>query len=470
MTAHVVSITGADLSVHGSEHAEGPTRIPSDAELDELHSLAFPPLSQLRPLYFRLEQAKPVSRDVNSLSCVLHSGDVLSADSYLNSFYERYWREYTTVDNVTLEVVARGRLTIEIDRVSSAIGVTEAKACTVGLQDSVTVSRIDVPPPHVLGEGFYGRLYAVFRPISDEVEIISARWLTRCKPQREARVSVVMCTFNKPAAVVGNLAPLAEAFGRVPNLAKFVLVDQGTSKVVEQDSYASAASHSSLAGRVVVIEQANLGGAGGFTRGMLESFADPTITHVLLMDDDVVVDPSVFSRLVAFLKHAKSDVVVGGSMLDLYRRTILHADAERANFDTLVYEPVLPHGHDLCAPGAADRYNEPIAGSYNAWWFCCIPQSAVRQHGLPLPIFVRCDDAEFGTRLTSADYPVVALPGVFVWHEPFYAKFSAGWSITRFAIFWSWHTYEKVMVIARERLHCFGGTIGTWRADYSTMH
>jgi galactofuranosylgalactofuranosylrhamnosyl-N-acetylglucosaminyl-diphospho-decaprenol beta-1,5/1,6-galactofuranosyltransferase len=41
---------------------------------------------------------------------------------------------------------------------------------------------------------------------------------------------------------------------------------------------------------------------------------------------------------------------------------------------------------------------------------------------MPLPCFIRGDDVEFGLRLHMLGIPTVSLPGVAVWHEPFYLK------------------------------------------------
>ncbi|MDQ5841396.1 MAG: glycosyltransferase, partial [Chloroflexota bacterium] len=59
---------------------------------------------------------------------------------------------------------------------------------------------------------------------------------------------------------------------------------------------------------------------------------------------------------------------------------------------------------------------------YNGWWMCLIPTAVVRDVGLPLPVFIKWDDAEFGLRAAAAGYPTVSLPGVAVWHVPWTDK------------------------------------------------
>ena len=39
-----------------------------------------------------------------------------------------------------------------------------------------------------------------------------------------------------------------------------------------------------------------------------------------------------------------------------------------------------------------------VSNAYGAWWYSCIPLNEVREKGLPLPLFVRCDDVEYGMR------------------------------------------------------------------------
>ena len=53
--------------------------------------------------------------------------------------------------------------------------------------------------------------------------------------------------------------------------------------------------------------------------------------YVLLMDDDVVVEPESISRLLTFADLCKTPTIVGGHMFDLYNRTVLHTFGEVVN-------------------------------------------------------------------------------------------------------------------------------------------
>jgi galactofuranosylgalactofuranosylrhamnosyl-N-acetylglucosaminyl-diphospho-decaprenol beta-1,5/1,6-galactofuranosyltransferase len=59
---------------------------------------------------------------------------------------------------------------------------------------------------------------------------------------------------------------------------------------------------------------------------------------------------------------------------------------------------------------------------YNGWWMCLIPRTAIERCGLPLPAFIKWDDAEYSLRAGRAGIPTVSLPGVALWHISWVGK------------------------------------------------
>ena len=59
---------------------------------------------------------------------------------------------------------------------------------------------------------------------------------------------------------------------------------------------------------------------------------------------------------------------------------------------------------------------------YNAWWMCLIPRSVAEDLGLPLPLFIKWDDAEYGLRARSRGYRTATVPGIAIWHMSFLEK------------------------------------------------
>jgi galactofuranosylgalactofuranosylrhamnosyl-N-acetylglucosaminyl-diphospho-decaprenol beta-1,5/1,6-galactofuranosyltransferase len=201
---------------------------------------------------------------------------------------------------------------------------------------------------------------------------------------------------------------------------KVYVIDQGTSRVREQPGFADAAKR--LGDMLEVIEQGNLGGSGGFARAMDETVRAGRSDYVLLMDDDVKLDPEGIRRAVTFADLARRPTIVGGHMFSLYDRSLLHAFAETVGPIKWWWgaAPNTKGRHDF---GRRNLRNTPwlhrrADGDYNGWWMCLIPVSVIKEIGLALPVFIKWDDAEYGVRARDRGYPTVSLPGVASWQVP----------------------------------------------------
>ena len=63
--------------------------------------------------------------------------------------------------------------------------------------------------------------------------------------------------------------------------------------------------------KVTVVPNMNAGGAGGFSRGMIEILKKRDLedfTHILLMDDDAIVEPDLLVRIYGFLSTIKRNL------------------------------------------------------------------------------------------------------------------------------------------------------------------
>lgn len=182
--------------------------------------------------------------------------------------------------------------------------------------------------------------------------------------------------------------------------------------------------------RITVIPNDNVGGAGGFTRGMITAMEqDPKATNILLMDDDVAVSPESIKRtynLLRILKEEHREDMISGAMLnyevgedqweDIGNMTPQGTFAgckpgmRLTLFEDLVY-------NEMFTPTKWQRNN-----MYAAWWYCCIPISVIEKNGLPLPVFVRCDDAEYGIRCKTG---FITMNSLCVWHMSFFERYNA---------------------------------------------
>lgn len=172
----------------------------------------------------------------------------------------------------------------------------------------------------------------------------------------------------------------------------------------------------------------NTGGAGGFARGMLESMHQtPVATHVLLMDDDVIVLPESIYRtymLLTVLKLEYQEHFISGAMLyyeEMYKQ---HEDIGILCCREGVCRPLKPEFfHSKLKDNLMNETDfSGHSNKYAAWWYCCISVSNIRRNGLPLPLFVRCDDIEYSLRC-KAD--IITMNGICIWHMGFVNKFNA---------------------------------------------
>lgn len=183
---------------------------------------------------------------------------------------------------------------------------------------------------------------------------------------------------------------------------------------------------------ITISPNQNVGGAGGFTRGMIESMEQtPKATHILLMDDDVSVSPESIKRtynLLRLLKNEYRDAFISGAMLNY---DISDEQWEDTGYMTPqgTFSPVKPalrltKFEDIVfnelfhLPRSIRELNQ----QYAAWWYCCIPITTIERNGLPLPVFVRCDDAEYGVRC-KPEY--ISMNGICIWHESFHNRYNA---------------------------------------------
>ena len=177
----------------------------------------------------------------------------------------------------------------------------------------------------------------------------------------------------------------------------------------------------------------NVGGAGGFTRGMIEAMEQKPVpaTNILLMDDDVAVSPESIKRtynLLRLLKPEYQDAMISGAMLNYEigedqwedtgymtpKGTFAPAKPPLrvTKFDDIVYNETFR------IPEEVQKNNQ----RYAAWWYCCIPISVIKENGLPLPVFVRCDDAEYGVRCGKE---LITMNGLCIWHMSFHVRYNA---------------------------------------------
>ncbi len=395
-------------------------------------------------------------------SATISAGRRVSFGSYFNAFPASYWRRWTVVDEVVLRVRVEGECTIIVYR-STAKGASHPVESIVVDSDAPETVEIKLPLSQFIDGGWY---WFDIAAASRGVTLIEADWATRTDRLTHGRFSIAMTTFNRPDYCLDNLRVLAEAPDVLDVLDHVYVVDQGTDHVEDQDDFTDATK--ALGTKLRVIKQGNIGGSGGFSRGMDETVREGSSDYVLVLDDDVVTEPESMLRAITFADLARRPSIVGGHMFSMYDRSVLHSFGEtiaRYNW-WWGAAPRTVHEHDFGRRNLRHTQwlHRRIDVDYNGWWMCLIPTSVVRDLGLALPVFIKWDDAEYGLRAKAAGVPVVSMPGVAVWHVP--------WQDKNDALDWQayFHLRNRLVTALLHSPYPRGGSVISENMEYQIRH
>ncbi|MET3718298.1 glycosyltransferase [Arthrobacter sp. UYEF21] len=342
----------------------------------------------------------------------VRSGEQVSFGTYFNAFPASYWRRWTSVRDIRLVVKTSGSGNISVYK-SNARGSVQRVDGKHVEGSAVSEFELSLKP---FGDG--GWYWFDLAGSSGELVLDHAEWEGLSQVSGPGQVTLQITTMNKPEFCLNNARILSENLDVLKDVKEILIVDQGTNQVEDQDGFAGI--DSALGGKLRVINQANLGGSGGFARGMYESVENGS-DYVLLLDDDIVIEPESILRLLTFADHCRKPSIIGGHMFDLYNRSVLHTFGEVVNPHRIV--PAQPHAdmdvrHDFSIANLRQTawLHRRVDVDYNGWWMCLIPTKVIREIGLSLPLFIKWDDAEYGLRAREAGYSTVSLPGAAVWH------------------------------------------------------
>ena len=342
----------------------------------------------------------------------VRAGQDVSFASYFNAFPAAYWQRWTSIPQVTLTIRTSGPGTILVYR-SNARGVTQR--INSAQVSGKAVSEFALPLTNFIDGGWYW-----FDLIAGTADLVleGADYSTTHAPNRTGKASVGITTFNRAEYCVEVVRMLAHEVGIESALDAITVVDQGSQRVSDQPAFPALAKK--LGSRLNYITQPNLGGSGGFSRGMLEALNRPESDFVLLLDDDVIVEPEGVMRAVAFGRYTHKPTIVGGHMFDMYDRAQMHSFSEKVDRNRFFWQPKdwSQYRHNFAISNLRQTLwlHERADVDFNGWWMSLIPLEVVREIGLSLPVFIKWDDAEYSLRASDHGFSTVSFPGAAVWH------------------------------------------------------
>lgn len=413
----------------------------------KLQTLIFPDNEKVQTQWGIYYRGSRCTLGYQNAKLAIPSFEIIDFATYFNGFSYKKWKTYTNLGTLRLYLSMKGKFAVELVGYGYHGLQPERHTYTICNYDLPEQETICVTYPEceeqlvsfeihpfsdcLLYEGYYTGEYR-----NHDVQTIE--------------LAVASTTCFKEDYIIHNMDlfkhEILECDDEISQHFYVHIVDNGQS--LESSKY--------NCDKLTVHPNKNVGGSGGFARGMIEAMRQkPRATHVLLMDDDVVILPESLKRtymLLTLLKPEYQGHFIAGSMLALEDMCVMHEDLGtiRNSGD------VCPVHRDLNVTELVnvlkmEEKRPSIKNEFAAWWYCCIPVKAIEKNGLPLPIFIRGDDIEYGLRCHPG---FITMNGICLWHMGFSNKFNPAIDI--------YQVYRNLLVIQSTSGVCEGIDFLAW--------
>ncbi|NLG91541.1 MAG: glycosyltransferase family 2 protein [Acetobacter sp.] len=366
----------------------------------KIQQIVFPSIDIVCPenMYFRGNEEK-VYASLNKKSIEIVRHGIAIFDTFFNSLSIRPWKENCQIDDLGLSLTGRGKVRIRLglhvlDRADQWLYEND-------IELSDTPYEMDLPFWNRVHDGM---LYLEVRALTD-AEITGGYFFTRTKPRNKVRLGIVITHYNRKHYVLPAIHRISTELLNDPYYKDYIeLIVVDNSQNIEDSEKENA----------ILLPSKNLGGSGGFTRGLLY-LKDENFTHCLFMDDDASCEMESIRRTLHILEYGKVDnLAVAGSMLREAEPFRLHEKGARiagTGVVNLKHGLDMRHVHDLLVAETP----EPV--TYGGWWHFAFRIKDVTH--LSFPFFVRGDDMLFG--LTN-HFNIMTLNGIGGWADDFGIK------------------------------------------------
>ncbi len=366
---------------------------------------------------------------------IIPAGASLSLETYFNAFSIGKWREYTNLDNLSLHLKIKGDVEIEAYHTVGSVNtsvynknytklpekeliqlVNSKSYKAVREKAGVSLSK-DVDDYTVTFRDLFndGILYITIMA-KEEAVLLGGYYASEVvEPLNPVKLAIGICTFKKKEFVTSNINRILMNVLNNPasplkdNLEVFV-ADNG--QTLDVNCFKSDKVH--------VLPNPNLGGSGGFTRTMIEAMIYEEVkafTHIIFMDDDILLYPPIFERtfyLLQLLKQEYNKAILGGGMLYIETRYLHHACGAVYSDNSVEVARANHKFYDMRNPDAVAANEVVNKTNHTGWMYACIPRTIINENNLPMPFFVHFDDIEYGLR--NLKNKEIYINGIAVWH------------------------------------------------------
>ena len=365
-----------------------------------LQSLIWPAseLCSEQALYARLSGARQ-----HRASLEFNRDDSASFNTYFNLFNLGKWRLHCGLKSLSLGLAGQGVFMLEVFLTRANLPDETLLKSEVTLSDQ-SLTNLEIPfledtPTDAL---VYFQLTALTKAC-----VTRADWQTPQAPLRVPELVLSITTFRREAVIKATVSRFESYIKISPyrGCIRLIVVDNGQSADLKPTA------------DTCVISSPNLGGPGGFTRGLIEA-RQSGASHCLFMDDDAHAHMGSIERTYQMLAYATDPATgIAGALADADDCGRLWENA--ALFDGTCHG--LHRGVDLRNAAAVTEME--LGGTrspspenpqyiYGGWWFFAFAVDQVKH--LPFPFFVRGDDVSFSL---AHDFNILTLNGVISFQD-----------------------------------------------------
>lgn len=328
-------------------------------------------------------------------------------NTYYNSFSLEKWNHYCDFKEISLKLTYKGSLGIKIYQSN----ICEEELNEKEIYAKSLHSEEEQEFCYVLPQEGKGVIYFVLETESEDAYIKDAYYAGECTKENEVVLALNICTFRREKELLRNVELLKKTFLQNNNETlnghlKIFITDNGQTL----DKAAIEEEH------IYVTYNENIGGTGGFTRGLVEinkRKEQEKISHSIFMDDDIEIEPEALRRtyaLLVALRETYKNAFIAGAMLRMDDRYIQYENGAWWRCGKVSGRH---RGADL-----SDFYhvvkNEQLEDvEYASWWYCCVPMHIANNENLPVPFFLHGDDIEYSLRNAS---DIITLNGIVIRH------------------------------------------------------
>ena len=394
--------------------------------LVKVQDIIFPKqnICDIEEMYYR-KIGIPTSCEIYRDSIVFRNHQRVNFDTYMNSLSLLKWTKYTyACNNFSLKIRLKGKFLVNLVHMYlEGTGVLRYE--TIARHNVDTNDAKDFIFDYYTSNPF-GCLNFNLECFEDNSIFYGASYVSDVKEDlHNVKLGIGICTFKREKYVENN----------IKNLKQFILDNKSSEIKNKLEVFISDNAQTLLDSlndkHIHIYKNKNTGGSGGFTRCMIEAInynkkEKDKLTHLILMDDDIVFDPLAIERTYSILRLLKPeylDAFVGGAMLRIDRQNIQHCSGEYWHKERPEnFIESYNHNRDLLDIKNILENENFTNSNHQGWWFCAVPMKFIREDNLSMPFFIKSDDIEFSVRNMKTH---VLLNGINVWHESFESKYSA---------------------------------------------